>query len=346
MSSQHRLAVAPHLRKFVPSGRDLMDEWFHRIRPGWWPALSTDVSWQSVGSMAQARGFCGACLAGETIYTIGGEIPYGGAPLATVEAFDIQTRQSVTVPTLHLPLGRANAVVVGTASGRAYVIGGSDEHGIPCGTCYACDLPAGTWSIKAEMPQEVTCAAGAMGADGRIYVIGGITGGSSTRLVQRFDPAASAQGAWSEVHSLPDERFSAAAAVAGGKIYVFGGIDGAGVVIDRVDVYDPVADAWTASGQAMPTPRYDLSAVTGSNGRIYAIGGMRHCSAVDVVEEFDPATGQWAQMTPMATPRYGTAVVAATNRRIFVLGGWRKISGTFSETGAIEQGMLPLHLHG
>ena len=111
--------------------------------------------------------------------------------------------------------------------------------------------------------------------------------------------------------------------------------------MESVEEYDPATDKWTVLTQPMITPRYDLAAVTGSNGRIYVIGGMRQCSAVDLVEEFNPTTKSWKQMTPMPTPRYGVGVAATTDGRIFVLGGWRKISGTYLATGVIEEGTLP-----
>jgi kelch-like protein 29 len=136
-------------------------------------------------------------------------------------------------------------------------------------------------------------------------------------------------------------RFDAAAAAAGGKIYIFGGLDDAGDLVGVVEEYDPATNTCKPLSGAMLTPRHDLAAVTGSNGRIYLIGGMRHCSATDIVEEFDPATKKWRAMTPMPTARYLAGAAATADGRIFVLGGWQKISGTATATGVIEEGTLP-----
>src|SRR5262249_48040633 len=181
----------------------------------------------------------------------------------------------------------------------------------------------------------------AAGPDGKIYVIGGIkpnAGATYLNIVQCFNPS---NDTWSQVAPLNSPRFGAAAAAAAGKIYIFGGMDDQAKVLTSVEEYDPATNKWTVLNAAMPTPRYDLTAVTGSNGRIYVIGGMYQCSAVDVVEEFDPATKTWRVMTPMPTARYGAAAAATTDGRIFVLGGWKKVASTFSATGVIEQGVLP-----
>lgn len=305
----------------------------------WWPKRGADIEWKTtpVGTMATPRGYLGAALVGHKVYTIGGKSPESLGALNTVEAFDIQSCASVTLPDLSLPHGRSSAVVVKVAAGAVYVCGGADEHNGHAATCYECTPPGGPWHGKAEMPHAVVCAAGAADTDGRVYVIGGLDGVTPSKAVWRFDPAAET---WSEVQALHAVRYNAAAATAGGKIYVFGGIDEQGYVA-TVEEYDPATDTWTVLEKQLLTPRYNLAAVTGSNGRIYVVGGIRQCSAVDLVEEFNPATKTWKQMTPMPTPRYGVGLAATADGRILVLGGWRKVSSTFLATGVIEEGTLP-----
>ena len=305
----------------------------------WWPKPNADVTWKLVGTLATPRGDLGATIAGQRIYSFGGEQPESAAPMDTVEAFDILTDHSVALASLQMPQGVMGAGVIRTASGKVLVFGG---HVIWTATksCIGCLPPAGPWHAMADLPHAAGFASGALGPDGKVYAIGGLDDKNKyLKIVQRFDPAI---GTWSQVQPLNSERFGGAAATAAGKIYVFGGID-KGYVLDSVEEYDPVTDAWTVLPHAMPTPRYNLAAVTGSNGRIYVIGGMHHCSATDHVEEFNPATKTWKQMTPMPTPRYGAAAVATDDGHIFVLGGWRKISGTSSATSVIERGTLPTY---
>ena len=82
------------------------------------------------------------------------------------------------------------------------------------------------------------------------------------------------------------------------------------------DVFD--GKAWT-TGPPLPTARDHLAGV--SDGRYaYALGGRELSSDknVNAVERFDPATGNWAAITPMPTPRSATTtwyVRSATQTR-------------------------------
>jgi N-acetylneuraminic acid mutarotase len=64
-------------------------------------------------------------------------------------------------------------------------------------------------------------------------------------------------------------------------------------VTATVEVYDPVANTWTAKA-SMPTARSSLRA-TAVNGKIYAIGGDGvSANGLLTVESYDTATNTWA----------------------------------------------------
>jgi hypothetical protein len=63
----------------------------------------------------------------------------------------------------------------------------------------------------------------------------------------------------------------ATAKVPDGRIVAIGG-ENAGGISGVVEIYDPVANSWSA-GSSITTPRANLGAATGNDGRIYAIGG-------------------------------------------------------------------------
>ena len=59
-----------------------------------------------------------------------------------------------------------------------------------------------------------------------------------------------------------------------GRIYVVGGSNGGSfdtsAPLSTLEIYDAVSDSWT-SGAGVVTPRDSVAAVTGTDGRIYAL---------------------------------------------------------------------------
>ena len=106
--------------------------------------------------------------------------------------------------------------------------------------------------------------------DGRIYVLGGMTGARGNKLdsVEVYEPGA---GAWVAGPVMPEARSSLSAAAVGPVIYALGGALGDESTTGRVDALDTRTGSWAARAP-LPTPRFGLAAVE-LGGRIYAIGG-------------------------------------------------------------------------
>lgn len=78
----------------------------------------------------------------------------------------------------------------------------------------------------------------------------------------------------------------------------------------------------TAAIPDVLTPREHLATVTGSDGRIYAIGGLdANLRAVNTVEAYDPTTNTWTKVAGMNTARFDLAAVAEADGRIYAIGG-------------------------
>jgi hypothetical protein len=71
----------------------------------------------------------------------------------------------------------------------------------------------------------------------------------------------------------------------------------------------------------LPTPRFDLAAAAGPDGRIYAIGGNASTGPTNIVEAYNPATNTWTRVASMPTPRSGLAAVTGPDGRIYAIGG-------------------------
>src|SRR5258708_6896487 len=73
----------------------------------------------------------------------------------------------------------------------------------------------------------------------------------------------------------------------------------------------------------MPTARYSLAAVLGTDGQIYAIGGFTPGNtALATVEAYDPSTNSWRELSPMPDARGNLAAVRGKDGRIYAIGGF------------------------
>jgi N-acetylneuraminic acid mutarotase len=169
------------------------------------------------------------------------------------------------------------------------------------------------------MPGSRRFAVAAAVVDGKVYVMGGLGGGSEVLV---YGPATDT---WAEKASMLQAMVYASASVVDGKIYVMGGAPSiADSTHALVQEYDPAADTWTEKA-SLPTPREALSSAA-VDGRIYAIGGSQwdvttnRGLVVSSVEMYDPATDTWTPRASLPSPRSYTAA-ATLDGKVYVLGG-------------------------
>ena len=115
---------------------------------------------------------------------------------------------------------------------KIYIFGGGDKSEKMTGkrpvynTTEVYDPETNTWEYRAPMPEPRFTAAGALGADGRIYIMGGSLGQSDSpplRDVFIYDPVADT---WEKGPSMQLPRSDlAGVSTPDGKIYAIGGTD-------------------------------------------------------------------------------------------------------------------------
>ena len=178
-----------------------------------------------------------------------------------------------------------------------------------------------SWTSLTPMPT----ARGELGVavvSGKIYAIGGISGGLPLNTNEQYDPATNQ---WTDEAPLPTARSGFAIAVYNDKIYVIGGTVSDGFVGNN-EVYDPATNSWETKA-SMPTPRSDFCANV-VNDKIYLIGGKKYSGSspyfneTDVNEVYDPATNNWTTAAPIPTGVYGYAS-AVLDDKIHIVGGSR-----------------------
>jgi kelch-like protein 17 (actinfilin)/kelch-like protein 20 len=194
---------------------------------------------------------------------------------------------------------------------------------------------AGFWNPVASLPTGQTDIELVAGSDGRVYALGGrdfsIGFTAVTNKVARYDPATNA---WAAVAPMADIRWEFAATLGpDGRIYALGGRQSMtpafGGGMNRVEAYDPAANAWVAVAP-MRTDHHNFAAATGPDGRVYAIGrysynpfGPFPPQPSQPVEAYDPATNTWTSVANLPAPSNRPASWAATwsDRRIYVWAG-------------------------
>lgn len=180
---------------------------------------ATDATTTPLGALTTGRQFHGAALGGDNrLYAIGGTNAAG--TLASVEAYAVaaNTWSAVTA----LPSARTNVPAATGPDGRIYVAGGWDPEG---GVVYATTVAyrAATTAIGDRWVTLASALANpryrhavATGADGRIYVVGGVSLQGALRTTEAYGPIvtlSASSGAAGSTLSVSGSNFAASAAV-------------------------------------------------------------------------------------------------------------------------------------
>ncbi|NGO13428.1 DUF1668 domain-containing protein [Streptomyces sp. HC44] len=226
---------------------------------------------------------------------------------------------------------------------KVYVLGGivaNPAGGVTTtGRMEVYDTRHDTWSDAAPLPVAMNHP-NVAAVRGKIYVIGGLSGGASWQALRDsfvYDPRTDR---WTPLPPMPTgtERGSAAVGVHGTKIYLAGGMrtltpeaGGLQDTVDTVSSYDAATGQWETL-PSLPQARDHVGgAVIGTS--FYVLGG-RDRGQVNVrntVYALDLRTHRWSERAPMPTARGGIAA-AAVGTKIYTFGGEGKHDGTNPNT--------------
>jgi hypothetical protein len=125
-----------------------------------------------------------------------------------------------------MPAGRYMAAATALSDGRILVTGGyasPPQPGflvVPSSSGYILNPGSGAWTVVASMNLGRARHAAVALPDGRVAVIGGISGSQPTSSVEIFDPSSNT---WSYSAPLAQARFDHSAVASAGSVYVIGG---------------------------------------------------------------------------------------------------------------------------
>lgn len=221
-----------------------------------------------------------------------------------------------------MPLPRTE-VSAAAVAGEIVVLGGFTIDGGAARRVDAYSPTRDGWRRLPDLPIGVHHAM-AVGAGGKVYVLGGYTAAGAT-LRTAF---VLKRGAWRALPRMPFPRAAAGAGVAGGRIVVAGGVGEGRRLARNALVFDLRTRRWSVAPG--PTPREHLG-VTSFAGTIYAVGGRTAGLDTNLLdfESFRPGDRAWRRLQPVPDPRGGTGAAALAGRVVSV--GGEEPGGTIEE---------------
>lgn len=212
-------------------------------------------------------------------------------------------------------------VAAGVIAGKMYVVGEGS------GSTLAFDVQNRQWLSNKATRSFVGHHHSAEVVNGKLYLIGGLGGGSEGR-VQIYDPVTNS---WSSGTDMPWSAGSVSTAVIGGKIYAAGGISTGGFTVSNCAEYDPVANTWTTKA-AMPDGGRNHTAAATDGQKLYVFGGRRGGNFVangyDSTMVYDPVADSWtwsgapgSTLAPLPEARGGMGKAVWFRNEFYVFGG-------------------------
>jgi N-acetylneuraminic acid mutarotase len=300
-------------------------------------------SWAEKAPMPSPHSGYQVAVVNGIIYLIGASYRYDpSANLTVVNSNNLAYNPSTDTWTSIAPMltPRLSFAIAGY-NNKIYVFGGlkvTASGGLSrysCSINEAYDPITNTWTAAASMPTG-TSSMQANTVNGKIYVIGGLTGDISADLAvnttQIYDPISDS---WTTGASMPYSVQYYASAAIDDNIYVIGGVDDYlstkqdpdAKFVQFNQIYDSVANTWSLGS---PIPAITLLAGAGATTgmaaqkRIYVMGGMVPGVfpgfGLNQNYVYDPITNSWGSAAPLPVASI-EPVVAVVNDRLYVMGG-------------------------
>lgn len=204
------------------------------------------------------------------------------------------------------------------------------------------DPRTGTFSPTGSMTTARFSHTAVSLADGRVLVMGGLSGPESLTSAEVYDPAS---GEFSSTGSMPDGRAGySATLLLDGRVLISGGyILNPESRQERSDIptaelYDPRTGQFTQTG-AMIDPRNNAAAARLADGRVLVAGGSSYekdgSGSLASAESYDPATAKFSAAGTMTTAREMHSATLLLDGRVLIAGGLH-VTTTANELGSAE----------
>ena len=238
-------------------------------------------TWSAGPTMESPRALaCSAVLADGRMIVIGGDTGWGWGGetfLASTEILDPVADTWAAGPPL--PHALAYAAAAALRDGRVMVLGGRTRFH-PTDSTWVLLPGARQWTAGPKLCEPRHSASASLLACGRVIAI---AGEQADTFCELFDPATNAWSAGPDPADtcplLPAGTLApfehASATLPDGRVIVFGGDSDGACWFTTSAVLDLDAATWSL-GPRLPNGRHGHSAVSLQDGRIMALGGVRH----------------------------------------------------------------------
>jgi hypothetical protein len=268
-----------------------------------YPAV-VDPSWTTTKGLAGTRyGHAMVQLASGQLFVAGGfhaVNSLGNGPQLICELFDPKTRTWAN--SIGLPNGRVDLAIAETDDARYVIVGGG-------GTRPEIYNPV-NGGVTRPMDGDASVSPAGMTAttldSGLVLLVGGNAGAGTLFSAKdmTFTPAG----------TLTERAFHTATKLDSGQVLIVGGNGTAGA-LDSAALYDPVKNAFTATG-SLAHARASHTAVKLGDGRVLIAGGGDASG-----ELYDPKTGKFSTVGELSGDRASAQALLLQSGHVMVAGG-------------------------
>jgi len=236
-------------------------------------------TWQSIAYLPYSRSSIASCFDGQGhIWGFGGYTSFGSSRLYDTIRYTVATDTWVTLGSLFLPVQTSDAKAVLGADGRVYCIGGlvGSGAGTPTTAVYVLDPGAVDPVLQAGPPLNIARHefGVALGDDGYVYVIGGLTASGPTSTVERLYTGACPQitGHSPSQQAQPGQQLVLTGTATGGAPLAFQW-EREGVALDD----GPTGHGSTLAGTATST--LTIGAIAAADAGTYTLTASNACGS-------------------------------------------------------------------
>lgn len=285
-------------------------------------------AWTPTQAPSTARfGATATRLVDGRVLVAGGAVESATAPptttyLSSAEIYDPATRAWTLVASM--PSARvyhAAVLLPGGTAGKVLIVGG-DNAGTLSTDSVLYDVGSNQWTSATTVATPGDLPTATVLGNGKVLTLSGaMQGVSSQGECELYDPGSNS---WAFAQNTMRAHVlgATATALSDGRVLVVGGqVDIQGDAMSPPEIYDPVANLWSAAG-TMAQGRKTHTATLIAGGKVLVAGGQDNLLAdYASTEIYDPATNQWTSSASMTTARDHHGAVLLPSGAVFVTGG-------------------------